>query len=94
MELNDDPEQKIARPRQIYTGEREREYVAIGDREGARADHRPARPPGRSGRATRLSWRLTVRHGSEVKRRRNLDEAIAELQRTADAIHAEGLWTR
>ena len=34
MEMKDDPEQKIARPRQIYTGEREREYVAIADREG------------------------------------------------------------
>jgi hypothetical protein len=34
MEMKDDPEQKIARPRQIYTGEREREYVAVGDREG------------------------------------------------------------
>ena len=34
MEMNDDPEQKIARPRQIYTGERERDYVAIADREG------------------------------------------------------------
>ena len=27
MEMKDDPEQKIARPRQIYTGERERDYV-------------------------------------------------------------------
>jgi citrate synthase len=27
-----DPEQKIARPRQIYTGEREREYVPIDER--------------------------------------------------------------
>ena len=34
MEMKDDPEQKIARPRQIYTGEREREYVAVGEREG------------------------------------------------------------
>jgi citrate synthase len=34
MEMKDDPEQKIARPRQIYTGEREREYVALEDREG------------------------------------------------------------
>jgi citrate synthase len=34
MELNDDPEQKIARPRQVYVGEREREYVGIEDREG------------------------------------------------------------
>jgi citrate synthase len=28
-----DPEQKIARPRQIYTGERDRDYVPI-DRRG------------------------------------------------------------
>ncbi len=34
MELKEDSEQKIARPRQIYTGEREREYVPVADREG------------------------------------------------------------
>ncbi len=34
MEMNDDSEQKIARPRQIYTGEREREYVPVADRDG------------------------------------------------------------
>jgi citrate synthase len=34
MEMNSDDEQKIARPRQIYTGARDRDYVAIGDREG------------------------------------------------------------
>ncbi len=34
MEMKDDSEQKIARPRQIYTGYRERKYVAIPDREG------------------------------------------------------------
>ncbi len=34
MEMNDDPEQKIARPRQIYTGERGRSYVPVADREG------------------------------------------------------------
>ncbi len=34
MEMKDDSEQKIARPRQIYTGEREREYVALDDRDG------------------------------------------------------------
>jgi citrate synthase len=34
MEMKDDPEQKIARPRQIYTGEREREYVPVAEREG------------------------------------------------------------
>src|SRR4029077_6330222 len=34
MEMNADPSQKIARPRQIYTGERDLEYVEIGDRTG------------------------------------------------------------
>ena len=34
MEMLDDSEQKIARPRQVYTGEREREYVPVEDREG------------------------------------------------------------
>jgi citrate synthase len=34
MELHEDPEQKIARPRQIYTGEREREYLPVAEREG------------------------------------------------------------
>ncbi len=32
LEMIDDPEQKIARPRQIYTGERGLEYVPIGER--------------------------------------------------------------
>jgi citrate synthase len=48
MELNDDAEQKIARPRQIYTGERAREYVAVGDREGPeKITGPPARRPKR-----------------------------------------------
>jgi citrate synthase len=34
MELNDDAEQRIARPRQVYVGERERDYVPIEGREG------------------------------------------------------------
>jgi citrate synthase len=34
MEMQEDPETKIARPRQIYTGERERAYVAVDGREG------------------------------------------------------------
>jgi citrate synthase len=34
MEMKDDSEQKIARPRQIYTGEREREYLPVAKREG------------------------------------------------------------
>ena len=32
LELVEDKEQKIARPRQIYTGERERDYVPIDQR--------------------------------------------------------------
>jgi citrate synthase len=32
LEMIDDKEQKIARPRQIYTGERDREFVPIGER--------------------------------------------------------------
>ena len=34
MEMQEDPEKKIARPRQIYTGERELEYVPLEQREG------------------------------------------------------------
>jgi citrate synthase len=34
LELVDDPEQKIARPRQIYTGPRDVDYTPISDREG------------------------------------------------------------
>jgi citrate synthase len=34
MEMQEDPEKKIARPRQIYTGEREREYVPVEGRDG------------------------------------------------------------
>ena len=37
VELLEDPEQKIARPRQIYLGQRTRDYVAIGERDGAAA---------------------------------------------------------
>jgi citrate synthase len=51
MEGNDDPEQKIARPRQIYTGERDREYVPIEDREGPeKITGPPARRPKRQRR--------------------------------------------
>jgi len=51
MEMNDDPEQKIARPRQVYTGERDRDYAPVAEREGpekivgppARRPRRPRR---------------------------------------------------
>jgi len=46
MEMHGDPEQKIARPRQIYTGERDRDYIEIGDREGPeKITGPPARRP-------------------------------------------------
>jgi citrate synthase len=32
LEMVNDPEQKIARPRQVYTGERDRDYVPIAER--------------------------------------------------------------
>ena len=34
LEMIDDPEQKISRPRQIYTGLRDVDYVPIDQREG------------------------------------------------------------
>ena len=34
LEMIDDPEQKIARPRQIYTGPRDVDYIPIDDRDG------------------------------------------------------------
>jgi citrate synthase len=34
MEMQEDSETKIARPRQIYTGARERDYAAVDDRDG------------------------------------------------------------
>ena len=39
-----------------------------------------------------MSWRLTIRHGSEVKREQldSLDKAIAEMERRVEAIRAEG----
>jgi citrate synthase len=51
MEMNDDSEQKIARPRQIYTGDRDRDYVDVGDREGPeKITGPPARRPKRQRR--------------------------------------------
>jgi citrate synthase len=51
MELNDDPEQKIARPRQIYIGERDRDYIPIDQRKGPeKIGGPPARRPKRQRR--------------------------------------------
>jgi citrate synthase len=51
MEMDDDPEQKIARPRQVYTGERDRDYVSIDERDGPeKITGPPARRPKRQRR--------------------------------------------
>ncbi len=51
MEMNGDKEQKIARPRQIYTGYRDLEYVEIDDRDGPeKITGPPARRPVKSRR--------------------------------------------
>jgi citrate synthase len=51
MEMNDDPETKIARPRQIYTGHRGRTYPPIADRDGPeKIIGPPARRPKRQRR--------------------------------------------
>jgi citrate synthase len=48
MEMQEDPEKKIARPRQIYTGARELDYVEIDDRDGPeKITGPPARRPKR-----------------------------------------------
>jgi citrate synthase len=47
LEMHDDSEQKIARPRQIYTGVRDADYVPISERSGSeRIEGPPARRPG------------------------------------------------
>ena len=54
MEMKDDPEQKIARPRQIYTGHRERKYVPPAEREGPeKIVGPPAKRPKRPRRGAR-----------------------------------------
>ena len=53
-EMLEDPEQKIARPRQIYTGERTREYVPV---------ERPCRASHRRRRAARRHPRSSVSAG-------------------------------
>ncbi len=51
LEMTDDSEQKIARPRQIYTGDRDLDYVPIEDRNGPeKIAGPPARRPVKSRR--------------------------------------------
>ena len=55
MEMQEDPEKKIARPRQIYTGEREREYVRDRRPRRARENRRAAGAAARNGRGAARS---------------------------------------
>ena len=64
QEMLPDPEQKIARPRQIYLGAGRRDYVAIGAREAGRDRGRgpdPTGPPAR-GRGGGRACDLACRH--------------------------------
>ena len=93
LEMIDDSEQKIARPRQIYTGGREVDYTPDG-RPPVRAgeDHeRPAAAPDQD-QAGSLTFKLTVRRGPHVAREKfeDLDEAIAVMERRVKDIRSEG----
>ena len=47
LEMSDDPDKKISRPRQIYTGRSDAEYVPLGERTGSeRIEGPPATRPG------------------------------------------------
>ena len=53
LEMNDDAEKKIARPRQIYTGDRDVDYVPISERSGPETiEGPPARRPAAAERPT------------------------------------------
>ena len=97
MEMKDDPEQKIARPRQIYTGERERDYVADRRARGPGEDRRAARARGRNARAAAPEpsprWqahRPATAPTVEREAFEDLDEAVAAMRERALAIRARG----
>ena len=57
LEMVDDPEQKIARPRQVYTGPRDVDYVPIDDREGPeKITNDSVRRPVRRRRGAWAAW--------------------------------------
>ncbi|MCB0867763.1 MAG: citrate synthase [Solirubrobacterales bacterium] len=45
LEMTDDPDKKISRPRQIYTGAREADYIPLGERKGNERISGPATRP-------------------------------------------------
>ena len=57
QEMLQDPEQKIARPRQVYLGPDQRDYVAIARRDGAgQAVAAPSTPHRSDATASRAAW--------------------------------------
>jgi hypothetical protein len=85
IELLDDPEQKIARPRQLYVGAAERDYVPLGQqRRRLKTGGRPAAPRQRDRQAgARLSSK--ARRPRVIDRVSSLGLDAAELrQRMVD----------
>ncbi len=68
MEMQEDPEQKIARPRQIYTGEREREYVRDRGPRGAGENRRAAGAPAETAAARSVGAGEPVTAASRLRR--------------------------
>ena len=75
LEMVEDKEQKIARPRQIYTGERERDYVPIDQRRPAPARNAAcavtaAHSDRARSRVASVAWRSVSDDGTELVVRR------------------------
>ena len=93
LEMKDDPEQKIARPRQIYTGKRDQDYVPIDDREGPeKITGPPARRPKLIQPRRIADWKVTTRRGPKVGRESfdSLDDALAAARDEVDRTLREG----
>ena len=91
MEMQEDPETKIARPRQIYTGEREREYVA------ARRPRRPGenRRPAGAAAETAAARRLASPHHRRVAAALEADgPARVRRRRTRASTTSTRRWRR
>ena len=92
MELNEDEEQKIARPRQIYTGERDRDYLPIAEREGPeKIVGPPARRPKRSAAAPEhagVPAHNPARAAGRARAFHDLQAALAALQAQVERIRA------
>ena len=96
LEMIDDPEQKIARPRQIYTGERDVDYVADRRPRGPREDHqRGAAPAGPQAPRRRRALAATGSPSARAPRSPASASTIsttrsAALERRAEDIRAQG----